>query len=125
MLVTDSNHKKSDSFTYSISDSLDISWDSDPITITLDNDSQTMYYDSIATGNYDTVTINGKDSESYYAGILDDIVTFKKPTHITIGDTELTEDQVNKIKTILDMFEDDPELNKILQAQMALNKLKK
>ena len=84
-----------------------------------------MYYDNIATGSYDTVTINGKDSETYYAGILDDIVTFKKPTHITIGDTELNEDQVNKIKTILDMFESDPELNKILQAQMALNKLKK
>ena len=82
--------------------------------------------DSFTYGT-DTITVTaGSDTlDSVITGSnwnLDDILT--TPTKITVGNTELTEQDVKKIQTIIEMFESDEELSKILQAQMALNKLK-
>lgn len=86
----------------------------------------TPYTYSMADATYsysgsDTITINTSSDPLD----LSDVLSFDfKPTIVKVGDTELTEDQLKKVLTILDMFEQDEELSKILKAQMALNKLK-
>lgn len=86
----------------------------------------TPYTYSMADATYsysgsDTITINTSNDPLD----LGDVLSFDfKPTTVKVGDTELTEDQLKKVLTILDMFEQDEELSKILKAQMALNKLK-
>lgn len=129
--MADSNPKDDDIITVTFSDDLGL----EPISIDTNKHStyESWYNDYTAnmadsfTYGTDTITVTaGSDTlDSVITGSnwnLDDILT--TPTKITVGNTELTEQDVKKIQTIIEMFESDEELSKILQAQMALNKLK-
>ena len=132
MRMADSNPNDNDTITINFSNDLGL----EPISIDTNkhstyeswyNDYTSNMADSFTYGT-DTITVTANTSDTLDTIVtgsswnLDDIIT--NPTKITIGNTELTEPDIKKIQTIIEMFESDEELSKILQAQMALNKLK-
>lgn len=107
----------------------------DIISITLPNNSST-YTMNDTIGMYDDITLTSTvtvddcdityESDSYYTSGIDlNTIGFGSLNNtITVGDTTINEQTLKKVLTIIDMFEQDEELSKILKAQMALNRLK-
>ena len=105
-----------------------------PVITTANN--HTFWYDNTCdtTMNYTTpdnvtVTIDGQNTITLTEREfnLDDILTIQNPASIKIGDTELNEDDLRKLKSVIDfiqVLDDDSDIKAMFNTQMALNKIK-
>ncbi len=86
----------------------------------------TMHY---TTPDSITVTVDGSDSITLTEPEfnLDNILTIENPASIKIGDTELNEDDLRKLKAVIDVIQgldDNADLKAMFNTQIALNKIK-
>jgi hypothetical protein len=109
--------------------------DAESITLTLDDCLSGTNLDfTLSDGMYstaiDTITVPTGDYTTAYSYTTDastftlDSMGFDIKPEITLGKTKLSEEQLKKVLTILDMFEEDPDLLEQLKYQSAIKKLK-
>lgn len=93
---------------------------------TTDMTDNTCDVDSFKYSINDGMTVTtGIDVSKYsWSNIIDDNLTVTIDNSLTVGKYKLTEDTVEKLIGILDIFEDNKDLKDLLNTQIALNRIK-